>query len=59
MPEPGGPIIIVPVEQLKAIPGTQLGPNSNHRPDTVKLCPGYHFQLFYWDYVIGLLAPGR
>ncbi len=24
--------------------------------NTVKLCPGYRFQLFYWDYVIGLLA---
>jgi len=23
--------------------------------NTVKLCPGYRFQLFYWDYVIGLL----
>lgn len=22
--------------------------------NTVKLCPGYRFQLFYWDYVIGL-----
>lgn len=21
---------------------------------TIKLCPGYRFQLFYWDYVIGL-----
>ena len=24
--------------------------------NTVKLCPGYRFQLFYWDYVIGLIA---
>ena len=24
--------------------------------NTMKLCPGYRFQLFYWDYVIGLLA---
>ena len=23
--------------------------------NTVKLCPGYRFQLFYWDYVMGLL----
>jgi glucose uptake protein len=23
--------------------------------NTVKLCPGYRFQLFYWDYVAGLL----
>jgi glucose uptake protein len=23
--------------------------------NTMKLCPGYRFQLFYWDYVIGLL----
>jgi glucose uptake protein len=23
--------------------------------NTVKLCPGYGFQLFYWDYVIGLI----
>jgi glucose uptake protein len=23
--------------------------------NTVKLCPGYRFQLFYWDYVIGLI----
>jgi glucose uptake protein len=22
--------------------------------NTVKLCPGYRFQLFYWDYVVGL-----
>src|SRR5260370_19805263 len=22
----------------------------------MKLCPGYRFQLFYWDYVIGLIA---
>jgi glucose uptake protein len=24
--------------------------------NTVKLCPGYRFQLFYWDYVAGLLV---
>ena len=24
--------------------------------NTMKLCPGYRFQLFYWDYVVGLLA---
>jgi glucose uptake protein len=24
--------------------------------NTVKLCPGYRFQLFYWDYVVGLLG---
>lgn len=24
--------------------------------NTMKLCPGYRFQLFYWDYVIGLLV---
>ena len=24
--------------------------------NTVKLCPGYRFQLFYWDYGIGLLV---
>ncbi len=24
--------------------------------NTLKLCPGYRFQLFYWDYVIGLLV---
>jgi len=23
--------------------------------NTVKLCPGYRFQLFYWDYVMGLV----
>ena len=23
--------------------------------NTRKLCPGYRFQLFYWDYVVGLL----
>ena len=23
--------------------------------NTIKLCPGYRFQLFYWDYAIGLL----
>ena len=24
--------------------------------NTVKACPGYRFQLFYWDYVLGLLG---
>ena len=24
--------------------------------NTLKLCPGFRFQLFYWDYVIGLLV---
>jgi glucose uptake protein len=24
--------------------------------NTMKLCPGYRFQLLYWDYVIGLIA---
>jgi len=24
--------------------------------NTLKLCPGYRFQLFYWDYVIGLIG---
>jgi glucose uptake protein len=24
--------------------------------NTVKLCPGYRFQLFYWDYILGLIA---
>lgn len=24
--------------------------------NTLKLCPGYRFQLFYWDYVVGILA---
>ena len=24
--------------------------------NTLKLTPGYRFQLFYWDYVIGLFA---
>ena len=24
--------------------------------NTVKACPGYKFQLFYWDYAIGLIA---
>jgi glucose uptake protein len=24
--------------------------------NTLKLCPGFRFQLFYWDYVIGLAA---
>jgi glucose uptake protein len=23
--------------------------------NTMKLCPGYRFQLFYWDYIIGLI----
>lgn len=23
--------------------------------NTIKLCPGYRFQLFYWDYVAGLI----
>lgn len=23
--------------------------------NTLKLCPGYRFQLFYWDYVMGLI----
>ena len=23
--------------------------------NTLKLCPGYRFQLFYWDYVLGLI----
>lgn len=23
--------------------------------NTMKLCPGYRFQLFYWDYVLGLI----
>ncbi|MDQ2843958.1 MAG: AcrB/AcrD/AcrF family protein [Acidobacteriota bacterium] len=23
--------------------------------NTMKLCPGYRFQLFYWDYVVGLI----
>jgi glucose uptake protein len=23
-------------------------------PNTLKLCPGYRFQLFYWDYAIGM-----
>lgn len=23
--------------------------------NTVKLCPGYRFQLFYWDYVVGII----
>ena len=23
--------------------------------NTIKLCPQYRFQLFYWDYVIGLI----
>src|ERR1700739_1123916 len=23
--------------------------------NSMKLCPGYRFQLFYWDYVIGLI----
>ena len=24
--------------------------------NTIKACPGYRFQLFYWDYVLGLIA---
>jgi len=24
--------------------------------NTMKACPGYRFQLFYWDYVLGLVA---
>lgn len=24
--------------------------------NTMKLCPGYRFQVFYWDYVIGLIV---
>jgi glucose uptake protein len=24
--------------------------------NTIKLCPGFRFQLFYWDYVIGLIV---
>jgi glucose uptake protein len=24
--------------------------------NTLKLCPGYRFQLFYWDYAVGLTA---
>lgn len=24
--------------------------------NTMKICPGYRFQLFYWDYVIGLFV---
>ena len=24
--------------------------------NAMKMCPGYRFQLFYWDYVLGLLA---
>ncbi len=24
--------------------------------NTMKLCPGYRFQLYYWDYVIGLIV---
>lgn len=24
--------------------------------NTIKLCPGHRFQLFYWDYVVGLIA---
>ena len=24
--------------------------------NAVKLCPGYRFQLFYWDYVVGLIV---
>jgi glucose uptake protein len=25
-------------------------------PNTLKLCPSYRFQLFYWDYTIGMVA---
>jgi glucose uptake protein len=24
--------------------------------NTLKLCPGYRFQLFYWDYLVGMVA---
>jgi glucose uptake protein len=24
--------------------------------NTIKLCPSYRFQLFYWDYVVGLIT---
>lgn len=24
--------------------------------NTIKICPGYRFQLFYWDYILGLIA---
>src|SRR5215471_18689947 len=24
--------------------------------NTMKLCPGYRFQLFYWDYIVGLFV---
>ncbi len=24
--------------------------------NSMKLCPGYRFQLFYWDYIVGLVA---
>jgi glucose uptake protein len=24
--------------------------------NTIKLCPNYRFQLFYWDYILGLIA---
>src|SRR5258707_12880005 len=24
--------------------------------NSMKLCPGYRFQLFYWDYIVGLIA---
>jgi glucose uptake protein len=24
--------------------------------NAIKICPGYRFQLFYWDYVLGLIA---
>ena len=24
--------------------------------NTMKLCPGYRFQLYYWDYVVGIFA---
>ena len=24
--------------------------------NSMKLCPGYRFQLFYWDYIVGLIV---
>lgn len=24
--------------------------------NTIKICPGYRFQLFYWDYILGLVV---
>ena len=30
--------------------------------NSMKLCPGYRFQLFYWDYIVGLffgIYPAR